>query len=342
MKVICDKRLFSSLLVLLSVAFGWQITYASSIYGMVYDNQRNTLPDVDIELDSTVGSFRNHTRTDSTGRYEFAGLGDGRFTVRVLPYRYDLENQEQSVEISTVSFVPGQTSSMSFPQDFYLTPRKGSIAEVEASVVFAQEVPKEAKSAYENAIEDLRKKRFTEGLAGLQNAIKLFPTYFLALQRLGKEYVLRGKFADAAPTLIKAADVNNKSPMSFYLLGFCLHKLKYNKAAIVSLKQAVFLSPAAASAFLLLGTAERIEGLYADAEIHLKQAKKLSNVTVDPTTYYELAQLYSVLKRYNEAISSLESYLKALPQASGPEDEKQINATKQVIKKLQELAKQPI
>jgi tetratricopeptide (TPR) repeat protein len=128
--------------------------------------------------------------------------------------------------------------------------------------------------------------------------------------------------------------------MSFYLLGFSLSKLKYYKAAILALKQTVFLSPASSSAFTLLGTSERIEGSYLEAETHLKQAKKLSTITVDPVIYYELAQLYTVTKKYSEAVSSLEAYLKALPTASTTEDEKQVTNIKRIIKELQNKAKQ--
>jgi hypothetical protein len=66
MKVKYSKQIFLSLFGLLTFIFCWQTTCASSIYGVVYDNKRNALVDVDIELESNVGSFRNHTRTDST------------------------------------------------------------------------------------------------------------------------------------------------------------------------------------------------------------------------------------------------------------------------------------
>ena len=64
---------------------------ANTVSGVVYDNKNNPLMDVDVELLDELGAYKQHQRTDSTGRYGFSGLAEGRFTVRVMPFRYDFE-----------------------------------------------------------------------------------------------------------------------------------------------------------------------------------------------------------------------------------------------------------
>jgi tetratricopeptide (TPR) repeat protein len=312
------------LMFLIFFIFGIQSVFGSTIAGTVYDKQRNPLPDVDIELLDDLSRVRAHRNTDGNGRYEFTGLSDGRYTVRVSPIRYDLVDEERLVEIVTISFVPGQNSPISEIVDFYLSPRRGSIAEVEASVVFAQEIPKEARKVYENAVNDLANKRTQPGLDGLKQAVKIFPNYFLALQRLGREYFLKGNFSEAVSFLLKAAEINNKSPLTFYCLGYSLFKLGYYKAAIVALKQAAFLSPASASVFFTLGTSERLEGQFAEAETHLIKALKLTKGAF-PDLHWQLALLFGEnLKKYSEAAKELEQFLEERPTARDGENIKKI------------------
>jgi tetratricopeptide (TPR) repeat protein len=167
----------------------------------------------------------------------------------------------------------------------------------------------------------------------LSQSLKIFPDYFLALTRLGKEYFLKGMYSEAYQMFIKAADVNPKSPTTLFFLGYTLNKLNYNKAALVALNQAYILSPASVAVLWRLGTVERAEGKLAEAEKHLLQAKKLTTTPI-ADIHWELAQLYKDLKKYAEAADELESFLKARPDA---QDALKI---KDIIKKLREKAKE--
>jgi Flp pilus assembly protein TadD len=309
---------------------------ANTIAGRVYDKQRNYIIDVDVELLDEYYRLLRRAKTDAVGYFEFGGLNNGNYTVRVLPYKYDLQDQSQYVEISAVSLIPGQLGSSYNTVDFYLLPRKGGIKELETSVVFAQEVPKEAETAYKKAIDDLSSKRAEEGINGLKQAVKLFPNYYQALFRLGQELFQRKQYIESTRFLFKAVEVNPRSAASFYYIGYSLHNLgkDYNKAAITSLNQAYTLAPASIQILWLLGKVERDAGKFTDAEKHLLQAKKLA-VSKVPEIHKELAQLYANdLKRYNEAADELELYLKA-KDAKDPEAKE----IKGLIAKLREKAK---
>lgn len=334
------KEVISRVAILGFIAFGIFLfassISASSITGTIYDNHNNSLTDVDVELLDDFYRLLSRTRTEGTGRYEFSGLGDGRYTVRVLPFRYDFLDQSQLIEINTSTIRgAGQGNTLEI-KDFYLQPRRGSLEEAEAKVVFAQSVPKEAEKAYKEALADFSKKRREEAVVKLQEALKLFPDYFLALNRLGKEYVVQEKYSEAYQILMKAVGLNPKSPVSFYFLGYALYKLNYNKAALIALNQAYVLSPSSVSLLVTLGTVERLENKYADSEKHLLQAKKLSRVIM-PEIHFELARLYGEnLKKYAEAADELEAFLKLRPDA---QDALKI---KELIKKFREKAKEPV
>lgn len=304
---------------------------ASTISGIIYDYQRNALPDVDVELYGET-SYRSRSRTDSTGRYQFDNLGDGRFTIRILPLRYDYEEQSDTVVIQTISSIPGQSGADYQTKDFYLKPRKGSLAENEATVIFAQEIPPGAKKAYEKGIKEFSNKKPDDGFASLNEAVKIFPNYYLALHRLGREHYFRGKYGEAVSFMIRAADINNKSGWSFYFLGSSLLKLNYYAASIIALNQAYVLSPSSVSVLIALGTAQRLAGKFKESEKSLKQAIKFSNKEI-PEVHRQLALLYSEnLKQYADAAREIEEYLKAKP------DDPDAAKLRIVIKNLKEKA----
>jgi tetratricopeptide (TPR) repeat protein len=299
---------------------------ASTISGTVYDKQRNRLSDVDVELLNDFYQQIKRTRTDGSGRYQFDGLNDGRYSVRVMAFRFDLEDQTQSVEINTLTTQGTQGSSFQL-LDFYMFPRKGGLADSALGVVFAQNVPDEAKKKYENALKDLSAKRTNEGIMGLNSAVGLFPEYFVALHRLGMELFVLKKFQEAVPFFFKAAQVNPKSATSFYFLGSSLHNLgkEYDNASLAALTESKNLAPASVQVLYMLGKVERSIGKFENAEKHLLEAKKVSKVTV-PEIHKELAELYgNDMKKYDEAADELEVYLK---------NNKPSDAEKQQVKKI--------
>lgn len=313
-----SAKMARSLLAVVCFLFIAQSAYASAIMGTIYDRNRTPIPEVNIELLNDLYQTINRTITDATGRYEFADLPDGRYTVKVLPLRHDLMEQSQLVEIYT-STVRGQGNGYIMEiKDFVLLPRKGSLDEAEAGVVFAQDIPKDAKKAYESALESFTKAKRTEGINSLKTAIKIFPNFFLALLRLGKEYSIEAKYGDAFPLLLKAADINAKSPTAFYFLGYALYKLGYYPSALIALSQAYVLSPSSVPLLWALGAVERHENKLADAEKHLTQAKKLTRIDI-PDLNFELALLYRDLKKYDLAANELEAFLKARPDAKDAE-----------------------
>lgn len=316
------------------IFFASQEVSASTIAGIVYDNQRNPLGEVDVELLDDYYRSINRTKTNASGRYEFGGLRDGRFTVKVLPFRYDFADESALVEITTITSVSGQIGNTYLTQDFYLTPKKGTLADTETGVVFVQEVPKEAQKVYGEAVKELIRKKTEDGIAGLRKALSIFPNYYLALQSLGKELFAKSEYGEAIQILLKASEINPRSPATFYYMGYSLVKLNYTKAALIPLNQALLIAPSSVQILYILGIAEMGEGKYANAEKHLLRAEKLSKADV-PEIHWQLAQLYgNDLKRYKEGADELELYLKA-----EKFDEQQTAQIKKVIIDLREKAK---
>jgi tetratricopeptide (TPR) repeat protein len=307
------SKMLSKSFIIFALIIGFSVISfgQSTISGIVFDKQRNALNDIDVELLNDYYQSIRRTRTDSSGRYNFDGLNNGRYSVRVFAFRYDLEDQTQEVEINTQS-IRGGAGVGFFPVDFYLLPKKGGLAANEAEVVFAQNVTPEAKKFYDKAMGEFSKNKPDDALMSLNEAIKIFPDYFLALQRIGKELFIKQRYEESAQFYFKAIQINAKSASCYYGLGSSLYKMgkDFYPAAMKSLTQAASLAPSSAQILWALGKVERSTGNFAEAEKHLLQVKKLLNGT--PEIHKDLAQLYSEdLKKYKEAADELELYLKA-------------------------------
>jgi len=334
----CD-RVFPCFLISIFVLAGFAAAAnaGTTITGTVYDKQRNALIDVDVEL---LDEYRRtmspggRTKTDGAGRYQFSNVADGYYTIRIMAFRYDFEDQERIVQLSTINIRGGEGTGY-INEDFYLIPRRGSLKEAELAVIFAQEVPKEAEDAYKKAEANFKSGRKDDAMADLQRALSLFPNYYSALHVYGRELLVRKKYLDAASVYMRAAEVNPKSATSFYNVGLALFSLgpDYLKSANTALEYARTLATSSVQVFWLSGRVSRGLKNFTDAEKHLLQAKKLSEKRV-PEVHKELAELYgNDLKNYAAAADELENFLRA--SKLEPKDEAN---TKQVIANLRKKA----
>ena len=312
------KHIFSGFfaLTLLLIVFAPYSFSASSrafvgrIEGQVYDEQRNPVADAFVELANEVGSMIGHTKTSNNGRFSFFGVSGGNFIVTVRPYGKNLLEQSQAVYVG----VSVRGNSESVYVDFYLrADKKASQLRdwLPAESIFVQEVPADAKKAFQSGVKALDNGD-QGGLLKLEEAIKLFPTYFDALSRIGRVYVAQEKYEKGYPYLLRAIDVNQRSFASFYDLGFAFYQLKQYPAALKAAEACILLNGGVAEGQLLYGTLQRISGDYKGAEVSLLKAKSLSKKP-NSEIYLQLALLYNRVNRNAEAADNLEAYLKMMP-----------------------------
>lgn len=296
----------------------------SSISGFVFDQERRSIPQIPVELLNEVNSVIGRTRTDNSGRFFFTGLSQGRFSIKVLPFGTNYEEQTQDVEISGIGAF-GRSIADNVQKDIYLRQRKNNngISSI-TGTIFAQEIPVNAQKSFEKAILDLENNRLETGIEELKNAINLFPDYYLALERLGLTYVGQQKYQNAVEVFNKAVIINPRSFNSWYGLSYANYYLKQSKDAINAAEKAVLLNSNSVEAFIFLGISLRQDTQYEKAEKSLKQADKIAKGT-SPEVHWNLALLYAHnLKRYKDAADELELYLKVSPDISNKDQIKKL------------------
>lgn len=311
---LCPLRLIGLVALFLNFTFAAS-AQNNSISGIVFDNVgRKPVSDVYVELMNELSVTLKRIRTDGSGRFYFSGLSAGNFKVKVLTLGTNYLEQTQDATIVNLAR-PGGFSSDNIYLEFRLQidKRKINVGSPGApGVVFAQNVPNEARKLYEKGVEQLSQKK-DEGLDNLKKAIEIFPTYYDALNRLGVEYVQRKQYQTGVEYLIRAIDINQKSFSSYYALGVASYNLKEIKPAIEAMRAATILNPKSVDAQIWYGRVLRIDRSYKDAEKALLQAKSLSKDNPIAEINWQLALLYDKTGRYKEAADELEQFLKLQP-----------------------------
>jgi len=305
----------------------------NSITGFVFGESRTPLSEVQVELLDDFYVTISRIKTTGSGLFAFRGLPDGLYNVKVLPYGSDYESQTRSVSLVGLSLIQGR-GTVNEQIDFYLKAKRNTNAGLLSApgVVFVQEVPESAKKLYEAGIEDLRNKKENEGFDKLKNSLEIFPDYFLALDRLGREYVVRGYYQAAYVLFTKAIEVNSRSFSSTFGLGLASFRLQQVDQAINILRRATEIDNKSGNGFLWLGISYLQNKNYPQAETSLNKANKLSNGE-SAAVHWQLARLYKDQNRFNESADALELYLKYKPE--GADTEK----IKETIKTLRQKTK---
>ena len=311
------------------------------IMGHVFDSNRTPVPRIYVELMNDYYQTLKRVQTDASGLYSFDNLSSGNFKVKVLSSGTDFVEQTQDVTITNFGRRSGTTTVMggkdSQQVDFILRSKaetRGVATRSAPGTVFVQEVPAEAKRTYDRAVAELDKEKpKAEAIEDLKKAVELFPNYYMALERLGLEYIKRRQYEPANVVLNKAVEVYPRGYMSLYSLGYVLYNLKQYGAADEMLNRAIAVSPNSINAHLWLGIVLRFEGKLDQAEMHLKRANELGKGQI-PEAHWQLALLYNQLKRSEQAADELETFLKLQP------DSRDAEQIKTLIKRLREQHKQ--
>lgn len=323
-----SRRVLPLTLLLLAVAASAIAQNTNSITGFVFGDDRSPVARLNVELQTEMYSTVGRTQTSGTGMFSFRGLPAGTYTVKILTFGTNFEEQSKTVPLVPISVIAGR-GSVSEQVDFYLTVRKRPGPDGPGGVVFAQEVPREAQSLYEAGIQDLDAKREADGFAKLKNALEIFPDYFLALDKLATEYLAKGYFEAAQVLFTKAVAVNPRTISGGLGLGLTELRLGRMVKAVESFDAVLKLEKANVNALYWKGVALHSSKRLDDALSSLQKAEKLSQGKF-ADVYFQLARVYKDKNRFRESADSLEAYLKLRPDAENAAE------IRQVIKTLRE------
>jgi type IV pilus assembly protein PilF len=293
------------------------------IRGKVRNEAGQALAQVIVDLESGSGGARiGQAVTNNEGDFAFSGLGETSYIVVINHPDYQPYSETIQFTVRASENRAGETQTLFVT----LTGKPGAVIP-KARTRFVQDVPPDARSAFERAERLSRDGKRQEAIAALGEATRSFPGYFDARFMLGYELLKAGRLDEAIAELERARSINPKDDRVFLVFGWILNQQrKYAVAA------AVFGEAARMNAFepqypLLRATAlidqagqltakdaVARDELLSAAEGDLGRASALSRTPL-AAVYLQRARVYEKRKEPARAANELEEYLKRNPKA---------------------------
>jgi tetratricopeptide (TPR) repeat protein len=284
------------------------------IEGVIEGPDSNPLAGIAVFLEDVTRARVAQSITGSDGRYRFNRIVAGTYYIVVKPNSNDFRAALRRVELIETSRIGSSTSSERV--DIGLEPMPPRRMDLGSGTIFAQDVPQDAVVKFQRALDYLAKKNNADAIKELNDALRIFPNYFLAAQQLGLMYVESEDYQKAIPPLVKAIEVNAKSGSAYLALGIASLKLGRADLALDALQRARPLEEKSFRVHFYLGlTLIELDRL-ADAEAELQMAYKLGGPTKAASAHLYLASIYTKRGKHREAIAELESYLRDSPKAA--------------------------
>ena len=247
------------------------------------------------------------TTTDEYGKFAFRGLINGEYTV-VIDKEKEFEPYRQTVEIRQFRGSPPQIYNLNVrlsPKEEFKT--KPGVLNAELA-----NVPERALAHYNTAAEQAKKNDHNAAIEELKLAIKEYPSFMLAFNELGVQYLKLNKPQDADDAFQAALKIE---PDAFAVLvnrGIANVMMERYGEAVPILRKALKKNDQSAVAHYFLGQALANLGLFDDAEKEL-----LASLTLGKDEMKEahrlLAIIYTSRGAKKQAADELETYLKLAP-----------------------------
>ena len=329
------RRWFSALALTLLLAAAAS-AQRGTIRGKVRAPSGSPVNNAIVELRIGGSGMISQTVTRNDGDFAFSGLDPGEYEVAVTMSGFD----------STVQVVRFDSSEgMRFMQvvnvEVTLRPKAETAVPLPATM-FAQDVPKAARSAYEKAIAKLRDGKPAEAIEMLRAAIGEFSDYFDAHFVLGQELFRAGHDNEALEELEHARQINDRQDAIYHLFGLIMFKQQKYALAQRAFREAETLKPSNPASYFHRGMAlielaihesgEQRDSDFTEAEHELDRAYELSNQRLSEVRL-QRARIHERRGNKEAAARELEAYLKAEPEA------KNAAAIKEAIAKLRSAKK---
>ena len=326
-----NRRRWFSALALIFILATAASAQRSMIRGKVHTAGGSPVNDAIVELRFGGGGMIGQTVTRNDGDFAFNGLQPAEYEVAVLMAGYQ----------PTAQFVRfNDAGGMNFMQvinvEIILRP-KADAAPPAPATLFAQDVPKVARAAYEKAIARLREGKSAEAIELLHTAIAEFSDYFDAHFALGQEMFRSGRDGEALEELERARQINDRQDAIYHLFGMIMFRQKKYALAQRAFREAESLKPNNAAShyhrgmalieLAIAGSGNQRDSDFNEAMQELDRAWELSDQRMHEVRL-QRARVYERRGNKEAAVRELEAYLKAEPEA------KNAAAIKEAIAKL--------
>jgi tetratricopeptide (TPR) repeat protein len=286
----------------------WQGNFI--VAGSVSLPDGNPAARINVRISGQTG-LNLETTTDNSGRYQFQVPG-GRYRLSAVNPQAP-EQSTDNIEADT-----SRTAGNRLVVNLYLrttTKTTGGAAPGVVSVAEgSQQIPKEARKAYEDGVKMRGRHHADKALASFDRAIEIYPDYFQAFAERGELRITRSQIDQALADFEQALRLNKDYGPALRGAGYCkLEQQRFNEA-VGYLERATSTEPGIANSHLFLGIANLALDRREPARRALLEALKI-DARGAVTAHIYLADLYTRENKFKDAADELRAYLTARPEA---------------------------
>ena len=310
------RPILLSALCLVTIALTAASTQAQTFYDIegVIDGPNSTpLGGVAVFLEDLTRSRIGQTISSTDGRYRFSRIIAGTYYIVARPNISEFRGAVQRIELIDTSRSGAAASTERVDFNLEATPRR---SESVIGTLFAQDIPAAASAKFDHALDRLSKKDTPQAIKDLNDALAIFPNYFLASQQLGLVYVEAEEYQKAIPPLIKSIEINAKAGPSYLALGIASLKLGRPDLAFDALQRARSFDEKSFRVHFYLGLTLIELNRLDEAEAALKTSYQVGGAAKASSARLYLASIYSKRGQHQRAIEELETYLHESPKAT--------------------------
>lgn len=300
-----------------------QPTRVIAIQGQVSLPEGMPAGQVMVTLISRSGVPR-HAYTTEHGRFEFEGIPEGAYMLSAKSLT-DTALSVEGIEADTTRTATGSLNiSLTLRKDA-TPPGVTKRPEVLTTVEAEQQVPKQARRAFREAIKFREENKPEKALESFSRAVELYPDYFQALAERADLLVARRKLADACKDFERALKLNPRYAPALRGAGYCKLERREFAEAANHLERAATAQPLNPNTHLLLGIAYLELDRRDEARAALIKALSF-NLPQTMRAHIYLGKLFARERLYKEAADELRKYLEANPAAADAAELKAIEA----------------
>lgn len=266
-----------------------------------------------VVLEINTGGIAGEVFSDSVGNFEFRSVSNGVYRITVHTDGRNYETTQEMVELSgsfsrTVAAPIYLRDKVADPRT---TPKERILTPADI-----QEVPKDAKKAYEKGLKRAGENQFEEAAGLFEQALKIFPDYLHALNKLGEQKSHLERFEEAQAAYEKAIAANQRFALPYINLGILFVRRKQYDDAVPMLDHGNTLDDSYPMAHLNLGLAlmSKKEPDYDRAEKELQRAIDMGKGSLAAAHKF-IYNIHLRRRAWDKAVGQLEAYLKEAPDA---------------------------
>ncbi|MFN0111279.1 MAG: tetratricopeptide repeat protein [Blastocatellia bacterium] len=277
------------------------------------------LPELRIRvvLEISAGGIASEAFSDSVGNFEFRGLASGNYRIVIPGDGHTYDTAQENIEAFGAF-------SRTFVAQIYLK-EKSSGALIAKDKILSpadiQEIPKDAKKAFDQGVKLARDDKPEKAGEKFEEALKIFPDYLHALNKLGEQMTRLNKADVAQASFERAISINARFAQPHIGLGMLFLKQQRYDEAIAALETGNRWDDSYPMAHLNLGIA-----LMSKPSPELDRAEKelIRSVEQGKKDFLYVRKLIFNLhvrrQKYDKAAAQLEAYLKESPDAADSQD----------------------